>query len=115
MTCSNGRSAGGSCLGPGGSTFGEIAYAHLARVLQFSLKSSSSQLHRFNYEKPASREAGSLCAAIAHLATQPFDFAHVADGRPSAARSRQRKRRRELKHSRKTRSSGQARKPETRN
>ena len=40
MTCSAGagNSAGGSCLGPGGSTFGEIAYAHLARILQFSLK-----------------------------------------------------------------------------
>jgi hypothetical protein len=28
----------GSCIGPGGSSFGEISSAHLARVMQFSLK-----------------------------------------------------------------------------
>ncbi|HWZ77113.1 MAG TPA: carboxypeptidase regulatory-like domain-containing protein [Candidatus Sulfotelmatobacter sp.] len=40
MTCANGpgNSAGGSCLGPGGATFGQISNAHLARILQFSLK-----------------------------------------------------------------------------
>ena len=40
MTCTNGpdNSAGGSCLGPGGATFGQISNAHLARILQFSLK-----------------------------------------------------------------------------
>ncbi|HKU26695.1 MAG TPA: carboxypeptidase regulatory-like domain-containing protein [Candidatus Sulfotelmatobacter sp.] len=41
MTCGGGpnNSAGDpSCIGPGGSTFGQIAYAHLARVMQFSLK-----------------------------------------------------------------------------
>jgi hypothetical protein len=41
MTCTGGanNSAGDpSCLGPGSSTFGEIAYAHLARIMQFSLK-----------------------------------------------------------------------------
>lgn len=41
MTCTGGpnNSAGDpSCIGPGGSTFGQIGYAHLARVLQFSLK-----------------------------------------------------------------------------
>lgn len=38
MTCGTGpnNSAGGSCLGSGG--FGEISSAHLARILQFSLK-----------------------------------------------------------------------------
>jgi len=41
MTCSGGanNSAGdSSCLGSGGSTFGQIGSAHLARILQFSLK-----------------------------------------------------------------------------
>jgi hypothetical protein len=41
MTCTGGanNSAGdSSCLGPGSSTFGEIASAHLARIMQFSLK-----------------------------------------------------------------------------
>jgi hypothetical protein len=41
MTCTGGTnlSAGdSSCIGPGGSTFGEISSAHLARILQFSLK-----------------------------------------------------------------------------
>jgi hypothetical protein len=40
MTCANGpgNSAGGSCLGRGGATFGQISNAHLARILQFSLK-----------------------------------------------------------------------------
>jgi len=41
MTCTGGAnlSAGdSSCIGPGGSTFGEISSAHLARILQFSLK-----------------------------------------------------------------------------
>ncbi|MFZ0864568.1 MAG: carboxypeptidase regulatory-like domain-containing protein [Candidatus Sulfotelmatobacter sp.] len=41
MTCGAGanNSAGDpSCLGPGGATFGEISSAHLARILQFSLK-----------------------------------------------------------------------------
>ena len=41
MTCTGGanNSAGDpSCLGAGGATFGEINTAHLARILQFSLK-----------------------------------------------------------------------------
>ena len=41
MTCTGGanNSAGDpSCLGPGGATFGQINNAHLARILQFSLK-----------------------------------------------------------------------------
>ncbi len=41
MTCTGGanNSAGDpSCIGPGGATFGEINNAHLARILQFSLK-----------------------------------------------------------------------------
>jgi hypothetical protein len=41
MTCTSSAapySAGGSCIGPGGATLGEIANAHLARILQFSLK-----------------------------------------------------------------------------
>jgi len=41
MTCTGGadNSAGdASCLGPGGATFGQINTAHLARILQFSLK-----------------------------------------------------------------------------
>lgn len=41
MTCTGGanNSAGdASCLGSGGATFGEISSAHLARILQFSLK-----------------------------------------------------------------------------
>jgi hypothetical protein len=41
MTCTGGanNSAGDpSCLGPGASTFGQINTAHLARILQFSLK-----------------------------------------------------------------------------
>jgi hypothetical protein len=39
MACASGpaNSAGG-CIGPGGSSFGEISNAHLARILQFSLK-----------------------------------------------------------------------------
>jgi hypothetical protein len=41
MTCTGGAdlSAGDpSCIGPGNSTFGQISSAHLARILQFSLK-----------------------------------------------------------------------------
>jgi hypothetical protein len=41
MTCTGTSapfSAGGSCLGPGGSTFGQINNAHIARILQLSLK-----------------------------------------------------------------------------
>jgi hypothetical protein len=41
MTCTGGanNSAGDpSCIGPGNATFGEINNAHLARILQFSLK-----------------------------------------------------------------------------
>ncbi len=37
MTCETGANAG-SCIGPGGSTFAQISSAHLARVMQFSLK-----------------------------------------------------------------------------
>ena len=37
-----GGTAGGDCIGPGGSSFGQISSAHLARVMQFSLKFLSS-------------------------------------------------------------------------
>ncbi len=39
MSCLMGpASNAGSCIGPGGSSFGQISSAHLARVMQFSLK-----------------------------------------------------------------------------
>jgi carboxypeptidase family protein len=39
MTCTGGAdNSAGNCIGPGGATFGQIGYAHLARILQFSLK-----------------------------------------------------------------------------
>jgi hypothetical protein len=41
MTCTGGanNSAGDStCIGPGNATFGQINTAHLARILQFSMK-----------------------------------------------------------------------------
>jgi Carboxypeptidase regulatory-like domain/TonB-dependent Receptor Plug Domain len=39
MTCTGGAdNSAGSCIGPGGATFAEINNAHLARILQFSLK-----------------------------------------------------------------------------
>jgi len=39
MSCTSGASnSAGGCIGPAGSAFGEIGNAHLARILQFSLK-----------------------------------------------------------------------------